>query len=260
MRLSSVVFFLVVLVASGCAHGPLVREEPVGDVDADYPSHTSVQISERVAASVAPALSMAADGDIRIVSPRLNQNASFSLRARLRDSLTVVVRGPFGIEGGRGLVTPVAFEAVDRINRVLYRGPVSAADRYVPGAGSSERIARAALGLLVPEAEVRWTVTPANDLYTLRGRLAGGTVREYVVDPRLWRVVRVREFDAEGRAAGSQTFEAFDTVDGLVLPRRVVLEGDGTEITLEHRRLVLNPPDLRLRYARPEGYRLVEIE
>lgn len=251
---------LALLVLSGCAHGPLVQDEPVVELPSGYPNHSATQIITAVAASVAPMRTMAADGDIKIASPKINQSASFSARSRLMDSLTVVLRGPFNIEGGRGLVTPQAFVAADKINRVLYVGPVTAANRYVPGAGSSERISRALFGLLVPEPSVTWTITPANNRYTLRGRLPGGTVREYVVDPGYWRVTSVRELTASGEVTGSQTFSAFDTVDGYVLPRRVVLKSSDTEVTLEHKRLVPNPLDLRLRFVRPEGYRLVEID
>lgn len=249
-----------VLLASGCSSGPLVRDAPDTRTPTGYPEHSVGQIIAAVEASVAPVQSVAADGDLDIDSGDQSQGASFSLRARLADSLTVVVRGPLGIEGGRGLVTPDSFYAADRINRQYLVGPVEAADRYVPSAGSSERVARAVLGLLVPEANVDWTRTPDEGLYRLIGRLPTGGSREYTVDPALWRVVRVVEFDAGGRSVGIQSAEAFDTVDGVVLPRRVTLEGDGTTVRLEHRRLVVNPPDLRLRFTPPDGYEVVRID
>ena len=59
---------------------------------------------------------------------------------------------------------------------------------------------------------------------------------------------------------GLQTAEAFDTVDGVVLPRIVTLEGGGTSVRLEHRRLVVNPADLQFRFTPPEDYELVRIE
>ena len=259
MRLPLVLVAL--LTSAGCTPGPLVRNAPDTAVPTGYPDHGVEQILQAVEASVAPVLRIAADGDLELVSGDQEQSASFSLRARLADSLTVVVRGPLGIEGGRGLVTPDSFYAADRINRQYLVGPVAAADRYVPGAGSSERVARAVLGLLVPEADVAWTRTPDDGLYRLIGQLPdGGGSREYTVDPALWRVVRVREFDAAGRAVGFQTAEAFDTVDGIVLPRLVTLAGGGTTVRLEHRRLVVNPPELRLRFVPPADYDLIRVE
>ncbi|HEX8386502.1 MAG TPA: DUF4292 domain-containing protein [Rubricoccaceae bacterium] len=260
MRLSAL--SLLVLVAAGCSRGPLVTDAPTPVTAVGYPSHTRQQIVAAVAAAVAPVRSVAADGDVQIASDRLDQDASFSLRARLTgrpsDSLTVVVRGPFGIEGGRGVVTRDSVLAADRINRVLYVGPASAADRYVPGGSSPEAAARVVLGLLVPEAAVAWEVRPENNRYTLRGRLAGGTTREYTVDPGLWRVVAVREYDAAGALRGQQDVSEFDTVDGVPMPRRVHVSGAGVDVTFEHRRLAVNPADLRLTFNRPD-YRVVRL-
>ncbi len=56
-----------------------------------------------------------------------------------------------------------------------------------------------------------------------------------------------------------QEAEAFDTVEGVVLPRRVRLQGGGTTIQLEHRRLVVNPTDLRLRFSRPSDYEVIPV-
>ena len=251
---------LVVLVAGCGPTGPLVRDAPVVDTPTGYPDHSVDQVVRSVAASVAPVLSAAADGDLSIDGPDGSQQASFSLRARLADSVTVVVRGPLGVVAGRGLATPDSFYAADRINRQLFFGPVSAAERYVPGAGSSERLMRAALGLLVPDPGVAWSLTAADGRYRLIGRLASGDAREYTVDPALWRVVQVREFDGAGRSAGGFRAEAFDTVDGVVLPRRVRLDGGGTVLSLEHRRLAVNPSELRLRFERPDDYETFRIE
>ena len=255
-----VLVFLAALAAAGCGPtGPLVRDAPDGAEAAGYPDHSAEQIVRSVAASVAAVQSASADGDLSVEGPEGSQGASFSLRARLADSVTVVVRGPLGVVAGRGLATPDSFYAADRINRQLVVGPVAAAERYVPGAGSSERLARAALGLLVPEAGVAWSRSSRDGLYTLAGRLPSGAGREYTVDPAVWRVVRVIEFDRAGRATGTVEAEALDTVDGVVLPRRVRLEGGGTTLTLEHRRLSVNPADLRLRFDRPGDYEVVRI-
>ena len=253
---------LLAVAGAGCSRSPLVPDTPTPVAPVGYPSHTAPQIVAAVAASVAPVRSASADGTVTIASARLNQDATFSLRARLAglrtDSLTVTVRGPFGIEGGRGLVTADSVLAVDRINRVLYVGPASAAERYVPGGGSPEAAARVVLGLLVPEAAVAWEVRPANGRYTLTGRLASGIRRVYTVDPALWRVVAVREYDAAGALRAQQDVSEFERVDGVMLPRRVHVAGAGTDVTFEHRRLSVNPAELRLGFSRPD-FRVVRL-
>lgn len=261
IRLSVVLAALVVL--GGCAKGPLVRDAPDRGTSRGFPDHTASQIVAAVAASVANVRAASSDGRITLTSGGRSQDATFSLRARFAgtatDSVTVVVRGPLGIEGGRGVVSADSFLAADRINRRLYVGTVDAVERYVPGGGSPEQLARAALGLLVPEADTDWIVTPAANRYVLRAPLAGGGTRELVVDPALWRVVALRDRDRSGALVGSQEASAFDRVQGVVVPRRVLVTGGDVEAVLEHRTLALNPADLRLRFSRPDGYEVVRL-
>lgn len=252
---------LAALVLAGCSAGPLVTDAPGDGPAAGFPNHTADQIVAEVAASVAPVRSVAADGDLRIVQGGSDQSASFSLRSRLGDSTTVVVRGPLGITVARGLVTADSVFVSNQLSDEFILGPLSAADAFVPGASEDARVVRAALGLLVPEADVAWSRSVQGDRYQLTGRLPGGVgSRAYTIDPSLWRVVRVVDFGPDGRQAGLQQVDAFDTVDGVVLPRQVRLESPDAQIELEHRRLQVNPPDLRLRFSRPEGYEVIEIE
>ena len=246
------------LLVSACSQGPLVRDAPETEQAAGYPNHSVSQIVASIEASMAGVRSVRSDGDVEIASPRLDQKASFSLRSRLADSTTAVLRGPFGIVAARALLTPSRFVALDQLNKRLYEGPVSASERYVPGA--SERGARALYGLIAPESDIAWTLTSGNALYQLVGRTAEGATRTYVVDPALWRVRSLREVARDGELVGTQTFEAFDTVDGVVLPRRVVLVAGENRVVLEHRALAPNPADLRLRFDRPEsGYEVVTV-
>ena len=252
----------LLLVATGCVRTPVVPDTPTPATPTGYPSHTSAQIVAAVAAAVAPVRSASADGSVTIAAKGLDQDATFLLRARLEgrptDSVTVSVRGPLGIEGGRGVVTADSVLVADRINRVLYVGPAVAAERYIAGGGSPEAAARVVLGLLVPEATVTWEVRPVDGRYTLTGRLAGGTRRVYTVDPSMWRVVAVREYGADGALRAQQDASAFEMVGGVPMPRRVHVAGSGAEVTFEHRRLVVNPADLQLRFSRPD-YRVVAL-
>ena len=257
----ALLLLLAPLALAACtASGPLVRDAPEGEA-AGYPDHSVATILAEVEASVAPVLSAAADGGLRVTQPDgSGQSASFSLRTRLADTTTVVMRGPLGISVARALVTPDSVLVANQLQDQFLVGPLSAAERFVPGASEDARSVRAALGLLVPEAGVAWSRVAVDGTYQLTGRLPGGTSRAYTVDPSIWRVVRVVEFDADGRQAGVQEASAWDTVDGVVLPRRVRLEGAGTAVELEHSRLSVNPADLRLRFVRPEGYEVVRVE
>lgn len=246
------------LVLAGCLpRGPIVPDSPEGQA-AGYPDHSLAQIIGSVASSVAPVLSMAADGDLEFVSPEESRTLTFSLRARLADSMSVVLRG-YGIVGGRALVTKDSVFVINRLSDQFLLGPLSAADAIVPGASQDGRIARAALGLLIPERDVDWTLAATDGLYQLTGRLGAGGSRAYTVDPSVWRVTRVVEFDGSGQQVGLHTAGGFEVVDGVVLPREVRLEGSGTTLEMSHQRLVVNPDDLRIRFTRPEGYEVIEV-
>ena len=252
---------LALLTLSACSGGLRIEDEPEAEIPDAYPNHTADQIRAAVAASIAPVRFFSADGRIEIEAPRLDQSATYSIRSRLADSTTVVVRGPFGIEGGRGLVTPREFVGYDKLNGKLYVGSVSAAERYVPGAGSSEALARALSGLVAPEAGA-WTVVPDSGRYGLVQRRPDGSRRILIVDPALWRVVRAQEVDPSNVVIADQAFSAFDTVDGVVMPRRVVLRApqERIRLTMEHRRLAPNPSDFRLRFNRPTDVETVRLD
>ncbi|MFN3598079.1 MAG: DUF4292 domain-containing protein [Rubricoccaceae bacterium] len=256
------IVLLVALGTAGCAAGPLVRDAPAEELPSEYPNHSAAFILDAVAEAAAGVEGFRADGRLTVTSPTLNQNATFSFRGRLADSLLAVVRGPFGIEGARALVTPDSFLAHDRLGGRLYVGRVEAADRFVPGAGSSDVLQRALVGLLVPEAPpAAWTVSAEGGLYTLARRRPDGSQQQVDVNPAFWRVVGLRETSSGGILLAEQRFEQFDTVDGVVLPRRVVLSSPEQPLllVLEHTRLVLNPPDLTFPYTRPRGVEVVPI-
>ena len=88
--------------------------------------------------------------------------------------------------------------------------------------------------------------------------IGGGVRRVYTVDPARWRVVAVREYDRAGALRGQQDVSDFAVVDGVPMPRRVHVAASGSEATFEHRRIALNPPDLRLTFSRPD-YRTVRL-
>lgn len=261
LTLRSLCLAALALGLAACSNGgPIVEDAPDRTTPDAFPDHSLPAIRQSVAVSLGQVRSYAADGRVRIVTPDREDDATFSLRSRLADSSTVKVRGPLGIEVARAVVTPDSFVAFNKFADQLLVGRVEVAERYVPGTGSSEVLSRALAGLLVPDGAM-WSVTPGDSLYTLVSRRDDGTRRVLVVDPAIWRVVQAQEIDASNSVVADQVFSEFDTVEGVVMPRRVVLTApdQGVRITLEHRRLVLNPEDLRLQFRRPSDAEVVVI-
>jgi hypothetical protein len=242
--------------AAGCTPSTVVRDAPSGDA-AGYPNHSADQIVEAMSASVAGVSSYRAESRLDAVRSGRSYDLSTSIRARLSDSLVAVVRGPLGIEGGRALVTVDSFFAIDRLNGRLYVGRAAAAEEFIPGAGDRGRLARALLGLDIPEAGAGWAVTPANGRYIL---VAPGATQTWTIDPRYWRAASVVEVASDGRRV-SRTYSDFGVVDGHVFPQRVVLASpsDSAQLTIEHREVAFNPRDLRLSFSPARDLEVVRV-
>ena len=186
---------------------------------------------------------------VAIHANKLDQRVTATIRARRGDSLLAAVRGPLGIEVARALVTPDSLFALDELQGRLYAGPAAVAERYVPGAAEPEALFGSLVGVLQPDPAVRWEVRTHEGQYVLDD--PGPRRRTFVVDPALWRVVRYQERAEDGRVLDDRAFEAFDTLGGVVVARRVVLRRpvDGASVTIEHRQLALDPGRLRFPFA-----------
>ena len=236
----------LLLLAAGCASGPLVRDAPDRSAPPGFPDHSSAEVAALLAAATAPE-AYRSGAKIEVRRGERTDNATLQLEAR-GDSVSATVRGPFGIEVGRALATADSVFLYDALKGRVMLGPAAAAGRFVPG---FDRPSGAALrGAVLGEApavppDARFSPAPDAGLnggpaYRFTARLPDGSDAEWTVDAGLWRLVRY-EVRAGADVVLSQRFSAFDTVDGQVVPRRVVLERpqDGLAVEIEHRDLRL---------------------
>jgi len=248
---------------AGCS-GPLVRNAPDADAPADFPNHTAAQIVQQLAQAAASVAAFRSEARVDFETPGGGQRVGASLRARVADSVYASLRGPLGIHVGRGLVTADSFFAHDQLNGRLYLGPLAAADAYVPGAGEPGALGHTLLGLLVPDPTVPWEVRADTAVYVLtEPAVATGQIRRrFVVDPALWRVTALEEVGPGGAVLTRRLFSAFDVVDGVVVPRRVVLAAplDTLAVTVEHRQLTLDPAGLEITFRRPTDAEVIRLE
>lgn len=256
---SAAPLLVLVMLGAGCSSGPLVRDAPEAGPSVGYPNHSAETILDSV--RVPSVTHYAADGRLQIDTPEGTQNASHSIRAQVGDSLSGVIRGPLGILVARALVTPDSFFLANRLRDEAYVGAVRSADRLVPGAGSEAVLARALIGLIHPDPSLNWQVTPASGRYVLRAETPDGGRQAITIDPSLWRAVSVRTVTTTGDEV-EQIAEAFDTVDGFVLPRRIILRQPSAlrTVTIEHTRLRINPDELRIASERPAAETTIRVE
>jgi hypothetical protein len=87
---------------------------------------------------------------------------------------------------------------------------------------------------------VDWLVDVDSTMYLLS--LPDGSLR-YTVDPSIWRIVAVRERDANGSILEQRWYTDFVTVDGILLPRRMALvrPQDSLRISMAFQRFEPDP-------------------
>ncbi|MEP0548124.1 MAG: DUF4292 domain-containing protein [Rhodothermales bacterium] len=246
MRLLSFCCASILLIA-GCSSGPLVRDAPDLTAPAEFPNHSTEQVLARMAA-VAAADSLVAfssQAKVEVRSPSRDADLSATIRQRAADTLWASARGPLSIEVARALVTERDFALHDKINDRLYLGPTRAVAAYFPvsfEADASAELFSTFLGTLHPTGE-GWTIGTVDGYYRLTD--GGPSSRVYTIDPASWRTVRYQHF-VDGQLFDERAFSAFDVIDGRILPRRVEVWNPQSEtrLTIEHRKLTLNPTTL----------------
>jgi hypothetical protein len=82
------------------------------------------------------------------------------------------------------------------------------------------------------------------------------TTQRYTVDPRIWRVTTFQELTLEGQVLTNDEFSLFDTVAGIIMPRRVQLTSPVYDVAVrfEHNRIDLQPAEVRIRFSVPSDY------
>ena len=253
MRL--VLLAVLLVAAAGCASGPLVRNAPDDAVPAGFPNDAAPYVAARLAEATAPG-AYRSGAKIEVRRGGRTDKATLSLDAR-GDSVSAVVRGPFGIEVGRALATTDSVFLYDALKGRVLLGPAAAAGRYVPGFDApSGRALREALFGQVPAPPPGARLSPAptagldgGPAYRFSARSADGADAEWTVDAGLWRLVRY-EVRFGNELMLVQRFSAFDTVGDHVVPRRVVLERppDELAVEIEHR-------DVRIGDGASPGFR-----
>lgn len=244
--------FAGLLLLAGCSSGPLVRDAPDLTAPAEFPNHSAEQVLARMAAVAAAdsLVSFSSQAKIEVRSPARDAELSATIRQRAADTLWASARGPLSIEVARALVTEVDFALHDKINDRLYLGPTSAVATYFPAsfeADASAELFSTFLGTLHPTGE-GWTLRTIDGYYQLIASGPGGRV--YTVDPASWRTVRYQRF-VDGQLFDERQFSAFDVIDGRILPRRVEVWNPQSEtrLTIEHRKLTLNPTTLAFPFS-----------
>lgn len=232
----------VLLVAAGCA-GPRETAAPDAALPAAFPSHTASQIQHLVTPAADSLQAFTSSARLSINSPQQRGSFSAKLRHRRGDSLFVSISPGLGIEAARVLVTPDSFYVYNRLERSLTYGSRAFAEEHLPAALTAEDLFANLLGYLAPPPQADLDVAADDRYYYLTD---AGSRHTYVVDPAVWRVVRYEVRDPQGDLLEVRTFEDFEPMGGVLLPRRLTFEQPQQESTasLYYRDVDFNPESL----------------
>lgn len=235
---------LIVLlgVFAGCA-----RTRPVGRIDAELPSefpgHAPSQIESMVASAADSLRSLRVRAALSLSTPDRSGRFSAEIRERRDDSLYISLSPGLGIEAARVLVTPDSVFLYDRMENQLTFGSIEEAGSLLPIPVDLGSLFQNLAGTIVPRVDSEWTVTPDSVSYHL---LSPDETRLYVVDPRIWRVIRYEERTTTGQLVEERIFYAFAPVGGIYVPQQIRFRRplEESTVALTYRRVEVNPDGL----------------
>lgn len=249
---STVLAFGGLLLLAACAPRP-VLDAPATPDGVAFPNHTLADVLSAMdeTAERDALATYTSQGRLLLRSPERDVEVSLTLR-QTADTLWASLRGPLNLEVARLLVAPDSVWLHDRFRNLLLVGPAEAVQRLLPGPITSEEAFRTLTGTLRPAPDVPWIVNPGSlDGLPVYWLTAPDASQRLAVSPTTWRVLRYDRLTPGRGVTDSRRFADFAPVEGRLLPQRVVLSDPsaGLEVTIEHRRLVLNPPGLAFPFS-----------
>ena len=208
-----------------------------------FPDHSKATIIDAIQLSTDTLTAFEGEARLQLNSPFQDGRFRSTIRQERGDSLWMNVRATLGIEAARMLVTPDSFFVYNRIDNELASGSVQGAQRVFPVPVSGDELFTNLLGIVTPNDSIDWTLTHDDDLYHFD---SPDERYRYSVDPSLWRVVRFVERDADGSVLDERIFSDHTTIDGVVVPNRIVLRRppDDVRAVFTYRSLTLTPESL----------------
>lgn len=207
-----------------------------------FPNHSADQIRGQILRTTDTLHSYTAKARVTVKSPDENRTFNAVVHHRRADSLFMRV-SLFGIEGGRVLLTPDSVFFYDTRKAVLRAGPLEDVQEFFPVPVSSADFFRTMLGLVAPDPSTAWSLQADSTLYYVSNSTDR---RRYTVDPTRWRVVRYEERSANGTVVRKQLFSDFRSVNGVLLPSRVIFQRPANDLraAVRYQEMTLNPSSL----------------
>lgn len=240
--LQTIWLVLIVGLGAGCMTSNPIRTSS-GSLPDQFPHHTAADILERLPAYPASMSRLYAEARIALSSPEESGRFTAKIDYLHPESLLVRVTFPLGVEGARVLVTTDSAWVYDRIEKIVWTGSPERVAGMLPGAVAGLHLVELATGFEQPNRDGSWHVDTDSTLYLLTSK--DGRLR-YTIDPSLWRMVAIKEWDSDGTLLEQRWYSDFIEVQGETLPRRMALSrpGENMRISMAWHRIELQPDHL----------------
>ena len=240
--LQTIWLVLIIGLVAGCVTSNPTRSS-TGSLPDQFPHHTAADILERLPAYPVSMNRLYAEARIALSSPEESGRFTAKIDYLHPESLLVRVTFPLGVEGARVLVTTDSAWVYDRIEKIVWTGSPERVAGMLPGAVAGLHLVELATGFEQPNRDGSWHVDTDSTLYLLTS--TNGRLR-YTIDPSLWRVVAIKEWDADGTLLEQRWYSDFIAVHGEILPRRMALSrpGENMRISMAWHRIELQPDHL----------------
>lgn len=232
---------------TGCSGSKTTADAP--GLPEAFPNHSAQQIRSLIRAQTDTLAGFRANARMTVRSPRQSGSFNAEIRQARADSLWMRM-SRFGFEGARLLITRDSFFVHNRLENQMMVGSVDEAEQFLAAPVTSEDAFVNMLGLISPDPTIDWTVNADSLRYYLRSPSGQQT---YAIDPMNWRVTRYARVDGNGDVIEERLFGEFETIDGVVLPTRVVFRNrpEDALVMLAYENLALNPESLSFDFRVP---------
>jgi len=168
---------------------------------------------------------LAGSGTLIFDSPHISGTAEFTLALSKPDSLLLKLEGPFGLDVGLLFMDANGYVAYNTMENVVIQGGTdSAALRaFIPVPLSAHQIVAAFSGRYPIEPDMRVVRYGIDDDRFLLTALCGSDTCRYWVDPEALAVTSYRRTGADGRTLLEGELAKMTSVNGIQLPRSIVL-------------------------------------
>lgn len=213
-----------------------------------FPNHSSSDIRSLLLQASDTLDQFSAKARVDVQTPKENRSFNAQIRQERADSLFMRF-SLFGFEGGRMLLTSDSVFVYDSRKQTLRVGAVDAVQQLFP-VPVTDNVFENMLGLLAPDGHTEWSVRADTAHYYLTDPTQR---REWTVDPKNWRVLRYTKTDANGTLLEERQFSNYQTVQGVLLPHRVVFQRpqENLKARIDYEGIQLNPSDLSFELGAP---------